>query len=1034
MFKSDPSFTAQVVSRCVTQPATAWRKMPLAVVARWWLGLVIASPAVLMATTTTVEGLPLTRFYPFEEIGNVSRGAHLNFDVFGRIAVVQRGAYVVLNDTTWLDLTETNPGRLQILETKCDTDGTTYYGALGSWGVLTSTPKGKLRPDPLMPPDLPPWVLATNFDKILCTAQGVYFGGGGGVVFWDRHVKRHHFFPVSGVSHIFSHRGVVYVSSHSKKGVLVPDINHETLVKPDRSVFGDSVVGRFASAGPERAIVATSFRRLLIIRDEGPQPLPAPLDDTLPANVTALEQLPEGGVAASVAGVGLYILDGDGNIKTKLTGPDYSRVTALASHEAGVLWAATETGVIKILHGHPFTAFGQTLGLPVEWPQLVAWNGQLIIASRGRLYEPVAVPAGEPARFQPIPRQPGAGAWGIATAGSSLLVGNGNGVFVREPGGGFAPAVTGIDVARIVAIDRETCVVIGADEIGALRFQNGVWTECAPRIRGLGYPSVVHAGKNSAWIELGVNRAVRIALNSGQLETRLFETFPWARPGWVNVSVLGSTVVLAGSENERVFFDENTQAVVDAPAVRELLDQSPYPIQRICEDDTGTLWGSYENGIVALTRKDGRPAVDSTSYDAINEQYPLVQPLPGGDIWVSSGQSLYHLDRKRGRIAPPRLRPVLASVSNSRTHAELFRGGLEPASLPTLRYRENSLTFAFFAGSYALKRPPAYEFQLNNEAWQSVASGSSLALSDLHEGNYRLSVRLADSRGPVGTSWNLDFSVAAPWYRTWYAIAAYPLLAAGALFGLVRLSLRRAKARTAALETIVAERTRELQSTMDQLQRETRTSATLAERNRLAGEIHDSLEQGFTGLTLQLETTANFSACPPEVRNGLVMALNMVAFSRNEVRHAVQNLHSPVLDSADLTTALKQIIAQTAPSPGYATITTEGAPQSLGSTIEHHLLRIAQEAITNTVKHASASHLEVVLVFEKSAVHLTIRDNGHGFDPDAVLNGGIGHFGLPSFRGRANKIGGTVEIISRPGAGTSIVVHVPLGPGESQLS
>lgn len=1030
MCKSDPFFSAQVVTRCVSKPPTAWRKAPFAVFARWWLGLVVAAPVALMATTA-IEGLPLTRFYPFEEIGNVSRSAHLNFDVFGRIAVVQRGAYIVLNDTTWLDLAETNPDGLQILETKCDSDGTTYYGALGSWGVLTVTPTGKLRAVPLVPSDHPKWASAANFDKIVCTVQGVYFAGAGGVVFWDRHAKRHRFFETAGFSRIFSFGEVVYVSSDAKR-VLALDVNRGTLVKPDHSLFGDNVVSRFASAGPERAIFATSFRRLLIIRGEEVQPLPAPLDRTLPGTVTALEQLPEGGVAASVAGVGLYILDRDGNIKTKLTGPDYSRISALASNEAGVLWAVTETGVIKILHGHPFTAFGQALGLPVEWPQLVSWNGQLIIASRGRLYEPIPVPAGEPAHFQQIPGQPAAGAWGIATAGSSLLVGNGNGVFVRQPGGGFTPVLTGVDAARLVAIDRETCIVIGMDEIAALRFQDGVWSECAPRIRGLGYPSVVHAGKNSAWIELGVNRAARISLNSGRLETRVFESFPWTKPSWINVSVLGSTVVLAGSENKRVFFDENTQTVADVPAVRELLNQSPYPVQRICEDDTGTLWGSYEHGILALTRKDGRPTVDLTSYDAINEQFPLVRPLPGGDIWVSSGQSLYHLDRKRSRIAPPRLRPVLASVYDSRTHAELFRGEREPGSLRTLRYRENSITFAFFAGSYALKRPPAYEFQLNDQPWQTVASGSSLPLSDLHEGDYRLSVRLADSRGPIGTPWHLDFSVAPPWYRTWSAIAAYPLLATAVLFGLVRFSLRRAEARNAALETLVTERTKELQTTMDQLQRETQTSATLAERNRLAGEIHDSLEQGFTGLTLQLETTANFAACPPEVKNGLVVALNMVAFSRNEVRHAVQNLHSPVLDSADLTTALKQIVAQTAPSPGYATITTEGTPQPLGSTIEHHLLRIAQEAITNTVKHASASHLEVTLAFEKSAVHLTIRDDGRGFDPDAVLNGGLGHFGLPSFRGRTNKIGGTVEIISRRGAGTSIVVHVPLGPETSQ--
>jgi signal transduction histidine kinase len=1026
MCKSESLFSAPAATRRVSKPRMARRTVPTAAFVFWCLA--ISTPTTARAENA-IEGLPLTRFYPFEEIGNVSRGAHLNFDIFGRIAVLQRGAYVVLNDSTWLDLAETDPDGIRILEAKSDGEGRTYYSALGSWGVLTGTATGKMRPNPLVPPECPKWARAVNFDQILCTNQGVYFAGVGGVVFWDRHAKRHRFFEFSGFSRIFSFGGAVYVSSHSK-GVLFLDVDQETLVKPERNVFGNTVVGRFASAGSDRAIVATTFRRLLILRDGEIQPLPPPLAGNLPGNVTALEQLPEGGVAASVAGDGLYILDRDGKIETKLTGPEYARVTALASNEVGVLWVATETGVIKILHGLPLTVFGQSLGLPVDWPQLVLWDERLIVASGGRLYETIAVPPGEPTRFQQIRGQPGAGAWGIATVGSSLLVGNGNGVFVRQPGGGFVLAVGGIDVARIVVVDSLTCIVIGADEIGALRLQDGIWAECAPRVRGFGYPFIVHRGKNSAWIELGVNRVARISVASNRLETRVFDSFPWARPNWVSVSVLGSTVALTGADNKRIFYDENTQTVGDAPVMRALLDQSPHPVQRICEDDAGTLWGSYERGILKLRHQDGRPTVYSTSYGAIDEQSPLVQPLPGGDIWVSSGQSLYHLDRKREQTPAPRLRPLLTLASDSRTHAELLQGGRESASLSPLPYSQNSLTFAFFAGSYFLRRPPAYQFQLNDESWQPVASGSSLALSDLHEGDYRLKVRLADSRGPIGTPWHLDFSVAPPWYRTWLAIAAYPLLAAAILFGLVRFSLRRAKARTAALEKTVVERTKELQTTMDKLQRETRTSATLAERNRLAGEIHDSLEQGFTGLTLQLATMANFAASP-EMKNGLVVALNMVAFSRDEVRHAVQNLHSPVLESADLTTALKQIVAQTAPSPGYATITTEGAPRPLSSAVEHHLLRIAQEAITNTVKHASASHLEIVLAFEKSAVHLTIRDDGHGFDPNAVLNGGRGHFGLPSFRGRANKIGGTVEIISQPGAGTRIVVHVPLGSESS---
>ncbi len=295
----------------------------------------------------------------------------------------------------------------------------------------------------------------------------------------------------------------------------------------------------------------------------------------------------------------------------------------------------------------------------------------------------------------------------------------------------------------------------------------------------------------------------------------------------------------------------------------------------------------------------------------------------------------------------------------------------------------------------------------------------------MREGRYTLGVRLMTSDRAAGPPVSFRFSIAPPWYRAWYANAAYAVLGTVLVFLVVRLSVRQADARNAALEQVIAERTSELKATMERLRQETETSATLAERNRLAGEIHDSLEQGLTGLALQLETTTEFAHCPPEVKSGLKTALNMVAFGRNELRHVVRDLHSALLDTADLETALHHMVKQMTPDPGYATVLVQGTVRKLGSTVEHHLLRIAQEAVTNAVKHAAASRLGLTLTFNPRDVQLTIEDDGRGFDMEAVQIQGHGHFGLPGLRGRARTIGATMEITSRPGAGTRITVWVP---------
>jgi signal transduction histidine kinase len=224
----------------------------------------------------------------------------------------------------------------------------------------------------------------------------------------------------------------------------------------------------------------------------------------------------------------------------------------------------------------------------------------------------------------------------------------------------------------------------------------------------------------------------------------------------------------------------------------------------------------------------------------------------------------------------------------------------------------------------------------------------------------------------------------------------------------------------------VAQRTAELKATMKKLEEEARRSATLAERDRLAGEIHDSLEQGLNGLILQMESTANLDSCAPEIRSGLKLACNMASFSRTEVQYAVWELQSPMLADSELPVAVEKIMSQIAPESVECTVKMLGASRRLPSDVEHHLLRVVQEAVNNTVKHAAARHVCVELIYEANSVVLSITDDGKGFVPEQVRTGGLGHFGLRSLRSRVGKISGNLEIVSSPAKGTTIRVRVPI--------
>ena len=108
----------------------------------------------------------------------------------------------------------------------------------------------------------------------------------------------------------------------------------------------------------------------------------------------------------------------------------------------------------------------------------------------------------------------------------------------------------------------------------------------------------------------------------------------------------------------------------------------------------------------------------------------------------------------------------------------------------------------------------------------------------------------------------------------------------------------------------------------------------------------------------------------------------------------------------------------------------QGEARPLSKSIEHHLLRIGQEAITNAVKHAQANHIAVTVTYTGDEMRVAVQDDGCGFQPEAVLSRGVGHFGLRSLRVRGKRMNGRLDVSSQPGQGTTVQVTVPLKTDE----
>jgi signal transduction histidine kinase len=218
------------------------------------------------------------------------------------------------------------------------------------------------------------------------------------------------------------------------------------------------------------------------------------------------------------------------------------------------------------------------------------------------------------------------------------------------------------------------------------------------------------------------------------------------------------------------------------------------------------------------------------------------------------------------------------------------------------------------------------------------------------------------------------------------------------------------------------------------IQQKIQREAVLEERTRIAREFHDTLEQELAAITIQLDTvSAQFETAPSVARRLLDLARNMSRRSLFEARRSVWDLRSHLLENSNLVTALTEVTKLMAANANLnIVVQTAGHPHKLPAQLENNLLRIAQEALTNALKHAQASRITVSLNYGPGQVCLRIRDDGVGFDTQS--HGSIygGHFGLLDMSERTEKIGGVFTVESAAGEGTEIAVAVmENGPPEN---
>jgi signal transduction histidine kinase len=200
----------------------------------------------------------------------------------------------------------------------------------------------------------------------------------------------------------------------------------------------------------------------------------------------------------------------------------------------------------------------------------------------------------------------------------------------------------------------------------------------------------------------------------------------------------------------------------------------------------------------------------------------------------------------------------------------------------------------------------------------------------------------------------------------------------------------------------------------------------LAERTRIAQELHDTLLQGFMSASMQLHVAADGLPQDSPARTSLSRVLDLMSRVIEEGRNAVRGLRSSSSSSHDLEQALSRVSEelQIGDQIDYRVI-VDGHPRALNPIIRDEVYRIGREALANAVRHSGAKAIEVELEYASTDLRMLVRDNGCGIDSRVLRSGSEGHWGLSGMRERAERIGARFRVLSRDNAGTEIELTVP---------
>jgi ligand-binding sensor domain-containing protein/signal transduction histidine kinase len=656
----------------------------------------------------------------------------------------------------------------------------------------------------------------------------------------------------------------------------------------------------------------------------------------------------------------------DGKIRTLATPESLAgdNIDALAAGTDGSVWAATSDGIARIDGGHRELYMSGTRVTAVS------------IDHRNRL-------------------------WAGTSLGVVRFV-NGR----REP----VPWPAGMQLTSLTAIaaDNQDDVWLSDATRGLYRWSNGRTDDFSsePLLRGKTILASQADAEGRVWF--GLYEGGIVIFENGRFRTAL------ERDGLPAAPV---TSILDDEEGMTWIGTEGGLSRFDGSRLVTWTTMDGLPGNRvlwILNDRDGQLWLGFSFGIARVKRSEldaaGRDRSHHIEYELLDSgdglkgnpdrrsQSSAVE-ASDGTLWFRTSDGVSVVDPRRlvkNPVAPP--------VQIEGMVADGVR--VESDTRIRLQPRTRDIQFDYTALSLVEPRRVRFRYKLEgyDSAWQDAGTRRQAFYTNLPPRGYRFRVLACNNDGlwnEAGAS--QDFVLLPAFYQTSRFGLLGLLALATASWGAYRLRVRQLTSRL-----------------------RMRFEERLAERTRIAQELHDNLLQSVLGISLQIEVTDELLPAGAPARPPLEQALRLSKGAMAEGRRALNELRTQVLDADALVRAFSQVAKELpAAEIPEVQILAEGDERPLNGVAGNDVLQIGRQAIANALQHARARRIHVLLSYSRQNLCVAVKDNGQGIDENTLHDGKPDHYGLGGMRERAERIGATLTIVSRVGEGTEVSLNVP---------